>query len=285
MMDAKSVLLESLDTRWKKFRAELKACRAEFTEEAVHDLRVAARRLLALFDLLRSVISHKRIQKIRRELKDQLDDLDDLRDTQVLLADISEFIHDTPDLQVFQEALLKEEKKLLRHTRKLLKSRDDKNLLKRIEKIRKMIQDLPEETLTSQVIAATDDSFARVLQTYALMDDANTPSIHKLRIAFKRFRYTIEIAHPLLEHFPAANFERMHDYQSKMGDIQDMDVALQRAADLDAAPASTPALEAVSTHYASRLRAAVMNYLEDKGEVLVFWRASPDQPFPWENNP
>ena len=95
-MDAKTVLLESLDARWKKLRAELKICRNEFSEEAVHDLRVATRRLLALFDLLRVLIPRKRVQKIRRALKDQLDELDDLRDTQVLLADISEFIQDIP---------------------------------------------------------------------------------------------------------------------------------------------------------------------------------------------
>ena len=64
----------------------------------MHDVRVAVRRLLAIFDLLRAVSHHPRIQKIRRELKGQLDDLDELRDVQVQLADISEFVHDLPEL-------------------------------------------------------------------------------------------------------------------------------------------------------------------------------------------
>jgi hypothetical protein len=31
-------LLEALGQRWKNYRAELKRCRAEFSNEAVHDL-------------------------------------------------------------------------------------------------------------------------------------------------------------------------------------------------------------------------------------------------------
>lgn len=283
-MDAKGVLLESLETRWKKFRVELKNCREEFSEEAVHDLRVATRRLLAIFELLRAIMPHNRIQKVRRELKDQLDDLDDLRDTQTLLADVSENLQEHPYLKVFQTHLLKEEKRFLRSTRKLIRAREYKNLNKRMEKIQAAAETLAPEMLDGQIIVATDEAFARVIQTYFSMDAESAASIHKLRIAFKKFRYTLEIVHPLIANFPESNFERMHNYQSKMGDIQDMEVATQRAADLDSTPASPDELEAVSNHYALRLRTAMINYLEDKGEVLVFWRTSPDQPFPWEKS-
>ncbi|MBL8061917.1 MAG: CHAD domain-containing protein [Anaerolineales bacterium] len=280
-MDAKNLLLEALETRWKKFRAELKTCRAEFSEEAVHDLRVATRRLLALFDLLRFIFSHKRIQEIRRSLKEQLDDLDDLRDTQVMLADISEFIHEIPSLHLFQESLQKSEKTLLRQTRKRIKSREISGLAKRVEKVRSMIEDLPAESLRDQILMAADERFARVLQTHAAIDVENVPSIHKLRIAFKKFRYTVEIVSPLLDNFPPANFERMHTYQSMMGDIQDLEVASQTLTELT--DASQPDLEPVTLHYASRLRMAVLKFIEDKGEAFTFWRNSPDQPFPWEN--
>lgn len=282
-MDAKTILTEALETRWKKFRAELKHCRDEFSEEAVHDLRVATRRLLALFDLLRAIVPHNRIQKIRRELKDQLDDLDDLRDTQVLLSDTSEYVHEHPELKPFEVHLLKEEKHLMRQTRKLVRARDHRRLNKRAEKVQAMLQDLGGDMLDGQMIAVADESFSRVIQAYFAMDAQTPASIHKLRIAFKRFRYTIEVIHPLMQNYPPANFERMHDYQARMGDIQDMEVASQRAAELaDEEHASSADAEAVSAHYASRLRTAVLTFLEDKGEVLVFWRTSPDQPFPWE---
>jgi CHAD domain-containing protein len=281
-MDAKIVLTEALETRWKKFRSELKHCRDEFSEEAVHDLRVATRRLLAIFELLRAIMPHNRIQKVRRELKDQLDDLDDLRDTQTLLADVSEDLQEHPQLKVFQNYLLKEEKRFLRSTRKLIRAREYKNLNKRVQKIHAALQTLAPEMLGGQMIVAADEAFSHVIQTYFAMDAENPASIHKLRIAFKKFRYTLEIIHPLLSNIPDANFERMHNYQAKMGEIQDMQVASQRAADLDTTPASPAVIEAVSAHYALCLRTALITYLEDKGEVLVFWRTSPDQPFPWE---
>ena len=176
----------------------------------------------------------------------------------------------------------KNEKKLLRKTRKSIQPRDPSQLTKRIEKVSAMLADLPADSLYEQILTATDERFARVLQAHTAVDLENIPSIHKLRIAFKKFRYTLEIVHPLIPNFPDVNFERMHSYQSKMGDIQDMEVASQRAADLDITRASSDELEAVSSHYALRLRTAMINYLEDKGEVLVFWRTSPDQPFPWE---
>ncbi len=110
-MNAQTLLLDSLNTRWDKYKTELKTCRQEFSEEAVHDFRVAARRLLSSLDLLRAVMQDPGIQKMRRVLKDQLDNLDDLRDTQALLADLSEIIHDTPVLQPFQEYLQLKEKK------------------------------------------------------------------------------------------------------------------------------------------------------------------------------
>jgi len=281
-MEAKTVLLEALDARWGKFRLELKTCRKDFSEEAVHDLRVATRRLLAVFDLLRSIIPHKRIQKIRRILKDQLDEFDDLRDVQVLLADAAEFVNDVPELQPVREHWLQEEKKLMRLTRKLVKARDDKNLSKRVQKIRDMVKELPEEHLAAQTLTAADEAYGRVTQFHSMLDTENIPGIHKLRIAFKKFRYLVEIVHPLLENFPSENFKRMHDYQSQMGDIQDMEIARQKLTELN--PASISELEPVSVHYASRLRTAVLNFLEDKGEALVFWRSSPDQSFPWENS-
>ena len=280
-MDAKTVLLESLDARWKKLRAELKICRNEFSEEAVHDLRVATRRLLALFDLLRALIPRKRVQKIRRALKDQLDELDDLRDTQVLLADVSEFIQDIPELKTFQEKLQKNEKTYLRHTRKAIRSRKTSGLTKRIDKIREMIESLPADSLRESTLTAADERFARVLQTYAAMDTENIPSIHKLRVAFKKFRYTVEIVHPLLENFPAENFERMHNYQSMMGDIQDLEVASEQLIEFKDTASQTD-FEPAANHYASRLRTAVLRFVEDKGEALTFWRNTPDGSFPWE---
>jgi len=63
-------LLDALDERWKNYRAELKRCRAEFSNEAVHDLRASARRMLAFIQLLNCISPRPRLQKLNRAFKE-----------------------------------------------------------------------------------------------------------------------------------------------------------------------------------------------------------------------
>src|SRR5262245_59559094 len=123
----------SLDERWKKYREELKVCKQEFSEEAVHDLRVATRRLLVVLDMLRALDPHPRVQKARQLLKNQLDSLDDLRDTQVMLVDVYESIANFPGLKGFEEYLLAREKKQLRRARKEVMEMETSELKRRVE--------------------------------------------------------------------------------------------------------------------------------------------------------
>jgi CHAD domain-containing protein len=117
-LDAGQLLLEALEKRWKTYRTELKRCRTEFSNEAVHDLRVATRRLLAVIELLNTISPRPRLQKLPRALKDQLDEFDDLRDTQVMLAELSEVVQELPQLHDFQKHLQFMEAKMLRNLRK-----------------------------------------------------------------------------------------------------------------------------------------------------------------------
>jgi CHAD domain-containing protein len=281
-MKAQTLLLVSLNTRWDKYQTELKTCRREFSEEAVHDFRVATRRLLSVLDLLRAVVHDPRIQKTRRILKDQLDDLDDLRDAQALLADISENIHETPNLQPFQEYLRPKEKHLMRLAHKDIKSLKMEILSKRIQKLNETIKEFKQTDLDTSVFSAVDEAYVIINQRYELVDASQPSSIHHLRIAFKKFRYMIEVIYPFLENLPLDYLKRLHDYQAVMGDIQDMEVALQELADFgELAPASYDP-EPVRTYYRERHAQAILRFIEDKGEIITFWRTAPDQPFPQE---
>jgi CHAD domain-containing protein len=281
-MNAQTLLLDSLTTRWDKYQADLKTCRREFSEEAVHDFRVATRRLLSSLDLLRAVMPDPRIQKMRRELKDQLDNLDDLRDIQVLLADISEIIHETPTLHPFQEYLQNKEKKLLRKAHKEIKSVKAESLSKRIKKLNQTIETFKETDLDASLFSAVDEAYAIVNQRYGLIDPGQPATIHRLRIAFKKFRYMIEVIYPILQN-PAPDYlKKLHEYQALMGDIQDMEVALQELTDFEEiAPASYDP-EPARAYYKERRTIALSSYIDDKGEIITFWRPAPDQPFPEE---
>jgi CHAD domain-containing protein len=201
-MKAQTLLLVSLNTRWDKYQTELKTCRREFSEEAVHDFRVTTRRLLSALDLLRAVIHDPGIQKTRRILKDQLDDLDDLRDAQALLADISENIHETPNLQPFKDYLRPKEKHLMRLAHKDIKSLKMETLSKRIQRLNQTIKEFKQTDLNTSVFSAVDEAYVIVNQRYALVDANQPATIHHLRIAFKKFRYMIEVIYPFLENLP-----------------------------------------------------------------------------------
>src|SRR5919205_3933374 len=107
-------LLEALDQRWNNYRTELKRCRTEFSNEAVHDLRASARRMLAFIQLLDTISPRPRLQRLNHAFKEQLDEFDELRDTQVILAELSETQKELPQLGEFATYLQEVETGLLK---------------------------------------------------------------------------------------------------------------------------------------------------------------------------
>ena len=277
------LLLEALDQRWKNYRAELKRCRAEFSNEAVHDLRAAARRMLAIIWLLNSISPRPRLQKLSRAFKDQLDEFDDLRDTQVVLAEISETLQQLPQLQVFQDYLQGTEKRLLKTLRKKLKVIDLFDVSKRIRRLRESLKaeaDLNGD-LVLQTLQTVDGAFLVTKQRQNWINPAQANTIHRVRVAFKSFRYMVEIVHPWLPDFPSENQKRMNDYQSLMGEIQDVEVIMQMLADAPVHAASFDP-EPVRRYYERCHREAISAYMKGMQQLDTFWRPAPDQPFPWE---
>ena len=275
------LLLAALDKRWKNYRAELKRCRAEFSNEAVHDLRVAARRMLALVQLLNSIAARPRLQKLNRAFKDQLNQFDDLRDTQVMLAEISETIKELPQLQKFQYHLQIVEEDLLKTLRKKLKVIDLFDVSKRIRKTRESLETNSDDELALQTLQAVDHAFLVTKQRHSWIDSAQSATIHRVRIAFKAFRYMVEIIQPLLKDFPPDNLKQMNDYQSLMGEIQDVEVMMQTLADFPSS-ASSFDHQPVRRYYERCHAEAISAFIEDMNQLDTFWRPAPDQPFPWE---
>lgn len=279
--EAKQLLSDALEKRWKKYRSEFKRCRAEFSNEVVHDLRIAARRMLAVLQLLNAAAPHPRLQKLSRTFKNQLDEFDDLRDTQVMLAEISESVRDLPQLQKLQQHLQESETDLLRVLRKKLKSFDPSKLTQKLNKTREAISAEPSREFSTQLLQAVDDAFLLTKQRTQWIDPAQPATIHRVRLAFKSFRYMVEIVYPLLKKFPVENLEQMNAHQSLMGEIQDMEVIMQTLADFSPPASFDP--EPVRRYYARRHTEAASTFMKSVNDIDQFWRPAPDQPFPWEN--
>ncbi len=276
------LLLTAFSQRTSQYLDERKRCKTEFSEEAVHDLRVAARRLLALLKILRDIAPDLRLQKLNRSIKDELGSFNELRDTQVMLVEISESIESLPALAALQTFLLKREKRLLKTARQQVRNFKARAVSARLEKLRASLTDLSASPdLPARLLDSADDAFQTVTRRYTAIDPAAPASIHRVRVAFKKFRYSIELVCPLVPNFPQQNMEDMHIYQSLMGNIQDAEVflhSLQSFADTHKNFDPLP----VRAFYQQRHKEALSAYLEEMGQLYRFWRRAPDQFFPWE---
>jgi CHAD domain-containing protein len=112
--DFRTLLLDAVDERWETFRSGLKRCQKKSSEEAVHDLRVATRRLMSLLDLLANIHHEGTLRQAQRRLKRLLDRFGPLRDAQVQLRSVEKMLPSFPDLQGFYAYLVKRERKLVR---------------------------------------------------------------------------------------------------------------------------------------------------------------------------
>ena len=276
MTTPQELLLNALNQRTEKYQSEHNRCKTEFSEEAVHDLRVSARRLLALVDLLRMLSAQMKIlgllKKLRKALKAQLDSLDDLRDTQVMLSGLFKTQEILPELALFQAALQKREQRLLKRAQDDVQHFQPEKIFQRVEALQASLQQPGYgQELEAHILEGVDDIYFSIKRRLSKVDAAQPATIHRVRIAFKKFRYVIEIIHPLLPDFPESQFERMHDYQSAMGDIQDAEVLMSALEAYSAKHKHFDALR-VMTYYEDRHTGLIREFVDNMGEFYSFWK-------------
>lgn len=279
-MDAQTLLLESLDSRWNQYRGHLKSCRRALSEGSVHDLRVATRRLLALAELVGAVAPQPGVRKIRTELKSALNRFDALRDTQVMLDEISRKPAFLPELEPFRQHLEKRKRRLLAKAGKLIAARQPGGLARRLKKVRERLAKQGPD-LKERLLQAVDTTYLSAFRRYRRIDPEQPDTLHRARVAFKHLRYTLEVTHPLVRTFPETMFARMQDYQTALGDIQNETVLLRTLTRFEKRRSSRLPRTIRSHCRQSRAR-LIAAYMKNKGEMLTFWRPKPNQPFPWE---
>jgi CHAD domain-containing protein len=267
---------DSLPAQWQRYRKRLKRCQKHFSEDAVHATRVETRRLLATLELLGPFTPERDLRKARRDLKRHLDTFDQLRDTQVQLTYVGRLAGTFPDAWPFYEWLRERQARFTRKTRKAVKRIKTKRLGRRLAvfetEIRRQRKQLSRAQAFATIQRAINQAFARVAQLCRRVQADDTQTIHRTRIAFKRFRYMIEAMAPLLPAVTQEHHRAMRGYQCMMGDIQDMEVLL---AALDKSARS----EAVDIAAARRLKKELLRwrqmlvqvYLNAADRLRRFW--------------
>ena len=146
----------------------------------------------------------------------------------------------------------------------------------RIRKLEKKIRQLGKEVSREKAYASAlrgiNKAFESVAHYCHLVRASETSTIHRTRVAFKRFRYMIEAMFALLPGVTEEHRRAMHGYQSMMGDIQDVEVLL---AALDEVRRTNSArgksLGPLREELMRRRRWLIEVYLNASGKLRQFW--------------
>lgn len=219
-----------LQKQWKRYRKELKHCQRKFSEKAVHNSRVAARRLLATIELLDSFLRPEIVKKARLIIKEHLDIFNDLRDAQVQLVAVNSLQATFPAARAFCEWLQKREARFGKQTCACVKRSKTKPLAKLIaaseDAFEKQLKKRSADAAAKLLLRSAYKAFVHTMQFKQRIRIDRPKSIHRTRVAFKRFRYMVDL---LADYLPADEkmLAEMQHYQTMMGDIQDAEVLLQ----------------------------------------------------------
>jgi len=271
------ILAAALDRRWQSYREQLRRCQDKFSEAAVHELRVATRRLLAQFILLSCVAPSAALEKARRILKRRLAALGDLRDTQVQRLFVEQKIASFPELVLMRGWLQRRE-------RRLAKSAAEKVNRFRTRKLERwiaaMIEDLTanagrsraQSQLASAVLRAAAQAFAEAVERRRAINLADMRTVHQTRVAFKRFRYVLESLSPGITGLSRRQLRALAYYQRKMGIIQDLEVIQAGVARYTREYKKRGALlQRFSRHLRQRRARALRSFLKSADGLFAFW--------------
>ena len=225
-------LAESVRDARRRYRKRLDRCQKRFSEKAVHDLRIETRRILALLDLLEALHFPKPLKKLRKSFKKRLDAFDDLRDTHVQLELLKPLWPDFPEASGLKKCLRKCEKRLVPKLSGKIRTTKNGRLNRQLKEVEKALRQHGStaaggraDSLAQSFLGGT---FRRVLALRRQIQRNKPATIHRMRVAFKRFRYTVELLQPFAPQFTPERLDRMKDFQAAAGNIQDLAVLLAR---------------------------------------------------------
>jgi CHAD domain-containing protein len=126
-------------------------------------------------------------------------------------------------------------------------------------------------------------AFRRVVILRRQIKRNQPATIHHMRVAFKRFRYTAELLQPFLPHFTPERLARMKDFQTAAGNIQDVVVLLARLdKDIKSQELDSACIKNLRGELLHHERRAINSFMERIDELMDF---EPERPLPPGSEP
>lgn len=198
----------------------------ELDEEAVHDLRVAIRRMRTLLKMSRGLFGRWHTDVVRGAFAEVMRATGDLRDEEVL-EETLEDIAGGDELVTWVHERRPREDKLRRNVILRIKRGD----LDRARLMLKALLVFPIEPTRNVDLARfarrTVERARRKVESRRDAEPSDVTALHDLRIAYKELRYSIELLADALPIDARAQLEPATVFQKRLGELHDVDVAIE----------------------------------------------------------
>ncbi len=280
--DAVKVVNEALDDRFGVFMVRLRQARRRATEPAIHDLRVSMRRLIAVLDLAGEIVPDAGMPSLRRRLRKSLKGFNAVRDIHISLLAMGALQRSVPTVRAYMGALRRREVTLLRECSGSLRAIDDRSVERSVATVQQsLFAAAADPAIAGAMPAVLRGAMARVyvraVRALRNVNAADATTIHRLRVSFKKLRYTTEVLAPLLGGVPKATKRWMGEYQTLMGNVQDCEVMIAGARRFASTPVTGRRIPmiAVQEALAVRKNSALAAFLVRAGELETRYPAGP----------
>jgi len=200
---------------------EMENLRSSPDTGAVHDLRVAIRRCRSVAAVMEEVDPDPAWPAMRKVARKLFRGLGALRDAQVMDEWVKKLAPETDPVRTHLQTAFESNEPSLRENALRVADKFDQKSWKRLDRtLRQRSRLVPAGSLAAECLALERFETARDLHAKALRTEKSKPW-HAMRIALKRFRYTVENLLP--EHYAAwgDNLKRLQDM---LGEVHDLDV-------------------------------------------------------------
>jgi CHAD domain-containing protein len=195
--------------------------------EALHDMRVAIRRQRSLLKVVRPVYGRFHADAVRRAFADVQRATGTLRDEEVLEETLAALELRDPVFEVWRARRKARERLLRRHVVTLAQGEG----LAVARRMLEALVALPVHPKRNVELAAfarrTVERAERGIRHLPGVRLDDVDALHQLRIAFKNLRYALEAFLPALPPDAADRAKQAAQFQKRLGEIHDVDVALE----------------------------------------------------------
>jgi CHAD domain-containing protein len=226
-------LVRLFDRSWAAWLRGVESCRRKPTRRAVHELRIDCRRLEALLEVLGHTTGApaKALRRLGRVAFEPLDALSPLRDDQVQRRRAARDAGNR-GMKALVDALRRREARHKARARRALAGIDVARADAIAHRVRAGVvgrQGAPTpHDRTLLLLTAVDTAATDVRSRLARLHTDRPRSLHRLRVALKRFRYIVEIAEHVSPNVHVAAQPTLRSLQRRLGVIHDADVFATR---------------------------------------------------------